>query len=204
VIAAFAIGAGILVQVATWRLIAVSRVAFWPATSITFVVLGVAAVLVRDPGSFDAPALALGVGSGIVLYVATRIALGVLVRAAPFAASMGEVYGRSGELSTALVWVLTLVVAVPGEELFWRGLVLPELQDATTVIVGGCLAWLGYVAVNAVSRNLAILAAAIVCGGCWTILGAVDDVAAPVASHLVWTSLMLAWPPTGDRAKVRT
>jgi uncharacterized protein len=202
--AAFVIGAGILLQAAAWRLIAVGRVAFWPATSITFVLLGVAAVLVRDAGSFEAWALTLGVGSGIVLYVATRSALGLLVRAAPFAASVGEVYGRSREVSTPLVWVLTLVVAVPGEELFWRGLVLPELQDATTVIVGACLAWIGYVAVNAVSRNLAILAAAVVCGGCWTVLGSVDDVAAPVASHLMWTSLMLAWPPTGDRAKVGT
>jgi hypothetical protein len=69
-------------------------------------------------------------------------------------------------------------------------------------VLGACLAWLGYVAVNAVSRNLAIVAAAAVGGAVWTILGSGLDVAAPIASHLAWTSLMLAWPPPGDRAKV--
>jgi len=27
---------------------------------------------------------------------------------------------------------------------------------------------------------------------------------APIASRFVWTILMLAWPPVGDRAKVST
>ena len=196
------VAVGVLAQGLTWWLVAERRVPFWPATTITFVILGVAAVLVRDPGSFDLAAIAAGVASGGALYVATRVAVSVLVRAAPFANSVAEVYRRSGELPTTLVWVLTVAVAVPGEELFWRGLVLPELQGATSVVLGACLAWLGYLAVNAVSRNLAIIAAAVVCGAVWTILGSVLDVAAPAASHLAWTSLMLAWPPSGDRAKV--
>jgi len=202
--AAFAIGAGILLQVAAWYLIAAGRVPFWPATTITFVILGVAAVLARDPGSFEPAAIAVGIASGVALYMATRIAVGVLARAASFATSVADVYGRSGELATSLVWVLTVAVAVPGEELFWRGLVLPELQDATSIVLGASIGWLGYVAVNAVSRNLAIVAAAVVCGAVWTILGSAFDVAAPVASHLAWTSLMLAWPPSGDRAMVKT
>jgi membrane protease YdiL (CAAX protease family) len=202
--AAFVIGAGILLQVAAWYLIAAGRVSFWPATTITFVILGVAAVLARDPGSLEPAAIAAGLGAGVALFVATRMAVRLLVRAATFETSVAEAYGRSGELSTPLVWVLTVAVAVPGEELFWRGLVLPELQDATSVVLGASLAWLGYIAVNAVSRNLAIVAAAIVCGAVWTVLGSGLDVAAPAASHLVWTSLMLAWPPSGDRAMVKT
>jgi membrane protease YdiL (CAAX protease family) len=196
--------AGIVVQAAMWWLVALRRMAFWPATSIAFVLLGAAAVVVRDPGPFEPAAFAVGAGSGIALYVATRAAVRVLARSVAFATSVAAVYGRSGELSTTLVWVLTVAIAVPGEELFWRGLVLPELQGATSVVLGACLAWLGYAAVNAVSRNLAIMAAAVVCGALWTILGSAFDVAAPVGSHLVWTSLMLAWPPPGQRAKVVT
>jgi membrane protease YdiL (CAAX protease family) len=196
------ITAGVLAQAAMWWLITSRRVSFWQATSITFLVLGVAAALLRDPGSFDLVALAVGAVSGVALYAGTRIAVGVLVRASSFAASMSELYGRSGERSMQLVWVLTVAVAVPGEELFWRALVLPELQDATSVILGAILVWIGYLAVNAVSRNLAIIAAAVVCGAVWTILGSVGAFIAPLASHLVWTSLMLAWPPSGDRAKV--
>jgi membrane protease YdiL (CAAX protease family) len=196
------ITAGVLAQATMWWLIASGRVRFWQATSITFLVLGVVAALLRDPGPFDLVALAVGALTGVALYAGTWVAVGVLVRAPSFAASVEQLYGRSGELSAPLVWVLTVAVAVPGEELFWRALVLPELQDATSVAPGAFLVWIGYLAVNAVSRNLAIVAAAVVCGGVWTILGTIDAFTAPLASHLVWTSLMLAWPPAGERAKV--
>jgi membrane protease YdiL (CAAX protease family) len=198
------LAAGVLVQAAMWRLIATRRLPFWPATSVTFAILGIAAVLVRPPGSTDLQSLVVGAGSGVVLYGATRVVVALLVRIPPFASSATEVYGRSGEIPGVAVWVLTLAIAIPGEELLWRGSVLSELQDATSVVVGAGIAWLGYVAVNAVSRNLAILAAAAVGGALWTLLGSVHDVGAPIASHLAWTSLMLAWPPTVDRAKVAT
>ena len=79
---------------------------------------------------------------------------------------------------------------------------LTEVQYITSVAVGEGLAWLGYVAANAVFRNLSILAAAIVGGALWTVLGSVRDVGAAVTSHLVWTSLMLLWPPRAARGKV--
>jgi membrane protease YdiL (CAAX protease family) len=196
------IGAGVLAQAAVWRLIAAGRVAFWPATSAAFAILGVAAIFLRPPGSLDAGSLALGIGSGIVLYAATRVVVRFLVPVASFGTSVTEVYRRSEEIPRSTVWLLTLAIAVPGEELFWRGLVLAELQDATSVLLGAFLAWLGYVAINAISRNLAILVAGAVCGALWTILGSLEGVAAPLASHLIWTGLMLAWPPAVDRAKV--
>jgi membrane protease YdiL (CAAX protease family) len=196
------VAAGVLAQAAMWWLIAARRLSFWPVTSVAFAILGTAAVLVRPHGSTDLLALVVGAGSGIVLYGATRVVVGLLARIRPFASSMTEVYGRSEEIPGAAVWVLTLAIAIPGEELFWRGFVLPELQDATSVAAGAGLAWLGYVAVNAISGNLAILAAAVVGGALWTVLGSVHDVGAPIASHLAWTSLMLAWPPAADRAKV--
>jgi membrane protease YdiL (CAAX protease family) len=201
--AAFVIGAGILVQVAAWRLIAVGRAAFWPATSITFVLLGVAALLVHAPEPTDLLSLVVGAGSGVALYGATRLVVASLLERIPsFASSVSDVYGRSEEVPGPAVWALTLAIAIPGEELFWRGLVLPELQDITSVAVGAGLAWFGYVAANAVLRNLSILAAAVVGGALWTVLGSVRDVGAAVASHLVWTSLMLLWPPRAARGKV--
>ena len=75
-------------------------------------------------------------------------------------------------------------------------------RTSTSVVVGAGLAWFGYVAANAVLRNLSILAAAVVGGAVWTVLGSVRDVGAAVASHLVWTSLMLLWPPRAARGKV--
>jgi hypothetical protein len=197
------IGAGIVLQVVAWRLIATRRVPFWPATSVTFAILGIAAVLVRSPGSTELSPLLVGAGSGAALYGATRVVVAsVLERIPSFASSVSDVYERSEEVPGTAVWVLTLAIAIPGEELFWRGLVLPELQDVTSVAVGAGLAWLGYVAANAILRNLSILAAAVVGGALWTVVGSVRDVGAAVASHLVWTSLMLLWPPRAARGKV--
>jgi membrane protease YdiL (CAAX protease family) len=201
--AAFVIGAGILLQIVAWRLIATRRIPFWPATSVTFAILGIAVVLVRSPGSTELASLLVGAGSGAALYGATRVVVArFLERIPPFAASVGDVYERSEEVPGTAVWALTLAIAIPGEELFWRGLVLPEVQDVTSVAVGAGLAWLGYVAVNAVLGNLSILAAAVVGGALWTVVGSVRDVGAAVASHLVWTSLMLLWPPRAARGKV--
>ena len=195
--------AGVLVQAAIWWLISARRVPFWPATSATFAILGIAAVLVGTPGSTDVSSLLVGAGSGAALYGATRVVVASLLERIPsFASSVSDVYGRSQEVPGTAVWVLTLAVAIPGEELFWRGLVLSELQDITSAAVGVGLAWLGYVAANAVLRNLSILAAAVVGGAVWTVLGSVRDVGAAVASHLVWTSLMLLWPPRAARGKV--
>lgn len=195
--------AGVLVQAAIWWLISARRVPFWPATSATFALLGIASVLVRPPGSTDVSSVLIGAGSGAALYGATRVVVASLLERIPsFASSVSDVYGRSQEVPGTAVWVLTLAIAIPGEELFWRGLVLSELQDITSAAVGVGLAWLGYVAANAVLRNLSILAAAVVGGAVWTVLGSVRDVGAAVASHLVWTTLMLLWPPRAARGKV--
>jgi membrane protease YdiL (CAAX protease family) len=197
------VAAGVLAQAAMWWLISARRVPFWPATSATFAILGIAAVLVGIPGSTDAASLLVGVGSGSALYGATRVVVASLLeRIPPFAASVSDVYGRSQEVPGPAAWVLTLAIAIPGEELFWRGLVLSELQEITSIAVGAGLAWFGYVVANAVLRNLSILAAAVVGGALWTVLGSVRDVGAAVASHLVWTSLMLLWPPRAARGKV--
>jgi hypothetical protein len=197
------VAAGVLAQAAMWWLISARRVPFWPATSATFAILGIAAVLVGIPGSTDAASLLVGVGSGSALYGATRVVVASLLeRIPPFAASVSDVYGRSQEVPGTAAWVLTLAIAIPGEELFWRGLVLSELQEITSIAVGAGLAWFGYVVANAVLRNLSILAAAVVGGALWTVLGSVRDVGAAVASHLVWTSLMLLWPPRAARGKV--
>lgn len=201
--AAAVVAVGVLAQTAMWWLISARRVAFWPATSATFAILGIAAVLVRAPGSTDVSSLLIGAGSGAALYGATRVVVASLLERIPsFASSVSDVYGRSQEVSGTAVWVLTLAIAIPGEELFWRGLVLSEVQGITSVAVGAGLAWFGYVVANAVLRNLSILAAAVVGGATWTVLGSVRDVGAAVASHLVWTSLMLRWPPRAARGKV--
>jgi membrane protease YdiL (CAAX protease family) len=200
---------GILGQVVVWRLVVRGRLPFWPGTATTFAVLGVASLLAADLRCCRemevAAASALGAASGLVFFVATRAVVEVASRHPSIERTVADVYRRSREVSFAATLVLTLAIAVPGEELFWRGLVLPELQDATSSTTGALLTWAAAVGVNAAWASAPLLAGAVVGGALWTGLAAwTGGVLAPLASHLVWTGLMLAWPPVSDRAKVTT
>jgi membrane protease YdiL (CAAX protease family) len=198
---------GVAIQAIVWRLVALGRAPFWPAVAGTWAVLGTASVLVADLACCAEVGLGvatgIGLASGAALYGATRPVVTVASRWPFVAAAVDAVYGRSQEVSGAVAWAVTLAVAVPGEELFWRGLALAELRDAIAPVAGALLGWLGSVGVAAAWGSLPFAAAAIVGGAVWTALGVWSGgVVAPLVSHLVWTACMLAWRPPSAHAKV--
>jgi membrane protease YdiL (CAAX protease family) len=199
--------AGILLQAVAWRLAATGRTAFWPTSAATWAVVGLAAVLAAPPVCCDdvpsGVALGVGAAAGAVLYLATRAVVAVATRLPALATAVGDVYARSHDTSPAVLWAVTLLVVVPGEELFWRGLVVPEVGASVGEVPGAILAWLAAVAVTALWADLPFLAAAVVGGAVWTALAlATGGVVAPLVSHLAWTAAMLAWRPGAARAKV--
>ena len=201
------LSAGVAVQVVAWRLVVRDRLPFWPATATTFAVIGIASVLAADPSCCRETGIgaASGIGtvSGLLLYGATRLVVDPASRHPLVRGAVADVYRRSEETTKVAALALTLVIAVPGEELFWRGLVLTELIEPTTTIVGGLLTWAAAVVVNAAWGSAPLLAGAVVGGALWTALAVWSGgVVAPVASHLVWTGLMLLWPPPAARGKV--
>jgi uncharacterized protein len=201
------VAVGVAAQVIVWRLVARGRLPFWIATSMTFAVIGIASVLAGNPHccreTAAAAASVVGVASGLVLFVATRVVVDIATRHPLLHGAVGDVYRRSHETRFVTALALTLVIAVPGEELFWRGLVLPELGEATTSTTGALLSWAAAVGVNAAWASAPLLAGAVVGGALWTGLAAWSGgVVAPIASHLIWTGLMLVWPPQAARDKV--
>jgi CAAX protease family protein len=198
---------GVLMQVVVWRLVARGRVPFWPATATTFAAIGIASLLAGDPSccreTEAVVASVVGVASGLVFYGATRVVVGLATRHPLLHGAVVDLYRRSQEASFVTVVALTLVIAVPGEELFWRGFVLPELRDATGSVTGAILTWAAAVGVDAAWGSAPLLAGAVVGGALWTGLASWSGgVVAPVASHLVWTGLMLVWPPPAARDMV--
>jgi membrane protease YdiL (CAAX protease family) len=199
--------AGILLQAVAWRFVAAGRTPFWPTATATWAVVGLATVLVAPPACCDDVPAGVAIGAGAVaggaLYAATRAVVAVATRLPGLAAAVGDVYARSREISPAVLWTATVLVVVPGEELFWRGLVVPELGASMGGVPGTILAWLAAVAITALWADLPFLAAAVVGGAVWTALAAWSGgVVAPLASHLVWTAAMVAWRPGAARAKV--
>lgn len=167
--------------------------------------MGVAAVLVAPvvwtgPDVEPAVALRWGLISGLGLYLGTRIFVWVVSTWPAFRRDVVEKYQEAAVVSVGTSLVLSLVIMVPAEELFWRGLVQGELTAAASAASAAVLAWLGYIVVDLPSKSLPIVAAAIVGGAVWGGLAWWSGgVLAGLGSHILWTGLMLLLPPGAGR-----
>ena len=134
--------------------------------------------------------LVLGAGSAVVLFMAFVI-LGVVARRLPAIGSgTTEAFGRAGGMST-IASFLVLFIVVSAEELFWRGFVQGRLADELGSQRGYRLALLGHVLCHLLTFNLALAAAAAICGGLWGWFRLRTGSLVPgLISHLLWTLLM--------------
>ena len=191
---------GALAEATGWRRVASGRANVWRLMPVILAAMGVLAVLVRRPAAAtdvsNATALSVGAASGLALYVGTRVFVWLADRWPPFRRHVVEKYREAAEVSMRESLLLSLLVMVPAEEMFWRGLFQGHLDQTVGVLAAGFLSWLAYVAVNAASASLPIVAGAVVGGALWVGLFAWSGgVLASLASHMLWTGLMLALPP---------
>ena len=195
---------GALAEAIGWRLVATRRAVVWRLMPPILLTMGVAAALARRPVAAtevaDGTALAVGLASGLALYAATRGFVAVASRWEPFRRHVVDKYEEAAEVSLARSLGLSLLILVPGEELFWRGLFQARLGQALAGLAAGAWTWLAYVGVNAASASLPIVAGAIVGGALWAGLAVWSGgMLASLASHMLWTGLMLALPPGAGR-----
>lgn len=203
---------GVLATWAGWWAIRVQGVSIWRVMPPIYAVLGVAGVLLKpDPGGrprawygwVGEPVtsfLVVGLVSGLALFVATRIAVRVLVRWEAFARQTREQYEPAASVSRATALALSLVT-LTGEELLWRWAVQQGFGVDAALATGMALG--GYVVANLPSGSLPILAGALVGGALWGVLSWLSGgVLAPLASHAVWTCLMVVLPPPAARGKM--
>jgi membrane protease YdiL (CAAX protease family) len=195
---------GIVAEAAGWAGVSWGRRNVWKTLPPVLGAMAIAALLVtpaREPDVARSTAFAVGALSGVALFVATRAFVAVAARWGPFRRHTEQSYALAAGAPFPVALALSLFVTVPGEELFWRGLAAPVLGASSLGIAGGAvLAWVAYVLANAPSRSLAILAGAVVGGAVWAWLGWWSGgVLAPLASHILWTGPMLAFPPGAGR-----
>jgi membrane protease YdiL (CAAX protease family) len=197
---ALAIVVGEIVLMVAWWQVAARRRELWHVIPIVLGVLGVAAILLAPTAETEvttARALVVGAASGVVLFVATRIFVAVAIHWRPFARHVVDAYREAAEEPFVRSLVLSLLVSVPGEELFFRGLTQRTFAE-TWLGVGGAavVTVMLYVLATLPSRSLPIVAGAIVGGAVWGALAWWSGaVVAPLASHVAWTGLMLVLPP---------
>ena len=203
--AAFLMIAGLVAEIVAWSLVARGR-DVWTTMTPTLATMGLLALLVGpiawSPDVAAGVSIAAGLALGVALYVATRIAIVVIGRWDTFRRHSLEMYRKQGGLSLGVALALSIALSVPGEELFWRGLFQGHLVSSLDGRAGwaAVVAWGAFVLANLASLNLAIAAGAIVGGATWVALAWwTGGVLAPLACHVVWTGLMIAFPVVRER-----
>jgi membrane protease YdiL (CAAX protease family) len=200
--------AGALAVVIGWRLVRSGVVTVWVAMGVASGAAGLAALatgrleLSSRFGTFFAAGL--GLATGVLLYAATVAFVVVVRRWHVFDRHVAEIYDQRKGLPLAAALVIAAGVTGPGEEFFWRGLFQGRMEESFGPGLAALLTWAGYVAANAFSQSLPILAGAMVSGAVWGGLAAwTGGVLASVVCHGVWTGLMLVVPPGGPSRRHR-
>ena len=200
--------AGLVAEIVGWWFVSARGRDVWRLMPVVLGTMGVAAVLARPPVAASevtaTTALAIGLASGLALFLGTRVFVWAAAHWEPFRRDVVEKYSEAAEVSLMRSLLLSLVIMVPSEELFWRGLFQGRLAVAMAAGVAAVVAWFGYVVANLSSRSLPIVAGAVVGGAVWTGLAWWSGgVLASLASHILWTGLMLALPPGAGRPRFR-
>jgi membrane protease YdiL (CAAX protease family) len=201
--------AGLLAEMAGWWLVSSRGRDVWRLMPWVLGAIGVATLLVARPVLVDGPAagtaLAVGLASGLALYVATRIFVFIAATWPRFRRDVVDKYAEAATVSRPVALALSLLVMVPAEEVFWRGLFQERLGVTLTLAGAAGFTWLAYLVANLPSASLPIVAGALVGGALWTGLAWWSGgVLAGLASHILWTGAMLALPPGAGRAEGAT
>jgi uncharacterized protein len=195
-----AIAAGVVAQMTGWWLISSRGRDVWRVLPVVLAAMGASGIVLL-PGAVSrvetVTAFFAGLVAGLALYVATRAVVALAARSGSVARQVREAYAPIEREGLVRPLAVTLLVSVPGEELFYRGLTQRTLAGTWLGLGGGALAaWLLYVLANTPSRSLPIIAGAVVGGFVWGALAWWSGgLVAPLASHVVWTGMMLLVPP---------
>ena len=193
------VGVGIAIEVTARRVVATGRVNTWVGLSATFAALSAASLLWGDVHLSSEPIGKTVVVSLIVsgvFFVATRLFLKIVEGWGRFTQDEQQLYRQIDDYPVRFEVVLGAAVAC-GEEIFWRGLVMPWAQARVGSTAGGALVALGgYAAVSAAAVSVPVVIGALVGGAVWTALALWSGgVLAGMICHGTWTALMIAFPP---------
>jgi uncharacterized protein len=195
---------GIAAQMVAWWRISSGRVTVWKLMPFVLGAMGVAALLLMpapERTTGVGKAIVVGLASGFALFIGTRVFVAIASHWGPFARHVEDAYREAADEPIRAALVLSLLVSVPAEEIFYRGLVQRTLAGTALEAGGSAVAvLLLYVLGNVPSRSLPIVAGAVVGGAVWGALAWWSGgLAAPLASHILWTGLMLVLPPGAGR-----
>lgn len=193
------VGVGIAIEFTARRAVAIGRVNTWVGMSAAFALLSAGSLLTGEVHlSAEPVGTAIGVALvvAVLFFVATRLFLKIASRWGRFLRDEARLFQVRDNYPVRLEVALGAAVAC-GEEIFWRGLVLPWAQARSgSTAAGALLALGGYVAVSVAATSVPVVLGALVGGAVWTALAVWSGgVLAGMICHGTWTALMIAFPP---------
>ncbi|MGI9018097.1 MAG: CPBP family glutamic-type intramembrane protease [Euzebya sp.] len=190
---------------------------FFPLVVAGGVITGLVGFWVRrapdesEPGFGLTPATALlAVVAALIHFAVGHALFAVAARVVPaLTATALEVYQRSDSLPIWGQVLLGAVLTASLEEVFWRGAFTPMVADRVSSrlpadlgakrrgLVLVAVSTAGYALFHVATLNLALVAAAALGGLVWgTLLLLTRSVGVTILAHVVWTALMILFPPT--------
>lgn len=190
---------------------------FFPLVVAGGVVTGLVGFWVRSAPDEDQPPFAvtprvaaLAVGVALAHFAVGHALFAVAARVVPsLTATALEVYQRSDSLPIWGQILLGAVLTAGLEEVFWRGAFttmvadrvrgrLPEgLGERRRGLALVLVSTAGYALFHVATLNLALVAAAALGGLVWgSLLLRTQSVGATMIAHVLWTALMILFPPT--------
>jgi membrane protease YdiL (CAAX protease family) len=185
-----------------WAIWAWRPAGFWVGIAAGSALLGLLALWlrrrwVRDAGPRQGD-VALGLAAALALYAVFWAARLLLPRLSPAGPSqLAYLYALVAAAPWQLVAVLTARVVAPGEELFWRGLVLPAMRErglAPWAAVGAAAG--AYGAAHLFSGRALLALAAFAAGLAWgAMYQRLGRLAPVIVSHVLWDLAVLLFFP---------
>jgi len=168
---------------------------FWPLFTVSLLLLG--GVSIRQV-KWKKPSLShliIGILSGVSLYILFFLGKTIMLVLFPqFMTQVNELYTLVAP-DNAWHYVSLILIVIPGEELFWRGLVQTELKTLQ-LKYPILLAALLYMSAHFYAGAFLLLVAAVLAGAVWGYLyDRTRNMVVPLLSHLVFDLFLLVFFP---------
>ena len=168
---------------------------FWPLFTLSLLLLGgisIRKVKWKKPSQFH---LLIGMLSGVFLYFVFLLGKILMLALFPqFITQVDELYTLVAPVK-AWHYISLILIIIPGEELFWRGLVQAELKTRKLKFPI-LLAALLYMTAHLYAGVFLLLIAAVLAGCVWGYLyDRTHNMIVPLLSHLVFDLFLLVFFP---------
>ncbi len=164
---------------------------FWPLFTASLLLLGTLSIKYAKWKAPSIRSILYGIGSGVLLYFLFFIGKTIMLTLFPQSITQLEELYRLVAPERGWHYLSLIFVIIPGEELFWRGLIQDQVKKLNLrypIILAAIL----YMSAHIYAGALLLLVAAILAGIVWGYLYRLTStMTTPILSHLVFDLLLL-------------